>query len=153
MLGRMVLVRINVSDECSSSMIRVTRIGELGTLPVTSNLGTVRRYDMSVNIPEDDILHFYICLLYVSELETGFTIRVVTENFHWREPSIEGSPFCLNHMHVGICSLQQISQSISAYLLCRQRNLLQHSRMGTIREMPFVIRHVNASHIRHKTCP
>jgi hypothetical protein len=31
------LVRTDVSEELSSSIIRVTRIGELGTLAVTSN--------------------------------------------------------------------------------------------------------------------
>jgi hypothetical protein len=38
------LVRTDVSEELSASFIRVTRIGELGTtLPVTSNLHTLRR--------------------------------------------------------------------------------------------------------------
>jgi hypothetical protein len=38
MLCRVVLVRINVLEELSASFIRVTRIGELGTmLAVTSN--------------------------------------------------------------------------------------------------------------------
>jgi hypothetical protein len=37
MLCRVTLVRTEVSEELSSSIIRVTRIGELGTLAVTSN--------------------------------------------------------------------------------------------------------------------
>jgi hypothetical protein len=38
MLGRVALVRNDVSEELSTSIIRVTRIGELGTtLAVTSN--------------------------------------------------------------------------------------------------------------------
>jgi hypothetical protein len=37
MLHRVVLVRTDVSEELSASIIRVTRIGELGTLAVTSN--------------------------------------------------------------------------------------------------------------------
>jgi hypothetical protein len=38
MLGRVTLVRTDVSEERSASFIRVTRIGELGTtLAVTSN--------------------------------------------------------------------------------------------------------------------
>jgi hypothetical protein len=32
-----VLVKTNVSEELSSSIIRVTRIGELGTLAITSS--------------------------------------------------------------------------------------------------------------------
>jgi hypothetical protein len=52
MLHRVDLVRTVVSEELSPSFIRVTRIGELGTLAVTSNRCTLRR-----NIPEDSILH------------------------------------------------------------------------------------------------
>jgi hypothetical protein len=37
MLRPVDLVGTDVSDELSASMIRVTRIGELGTLAVTSN--------------------------------------------------------------------------------------------------------------------
>jgi hypothetical protein len=37
MLHRVALVRTAVSGELSPSIIRVTRIGELGTLAVTSN--------------------------------------------------------------------------------------------------------------------
>jgi hypothetical protein len=42
MLRRVALARIQVSEELSSSFIRVTRIGELGTtLAVTSNRSTL----------------------------------------------------------------------------------------------------------------
>jgi hypothetical protein len=37
MLNRVALVRTNVSEELSASIIRVTRIGELETLAVNSN--------------------------------------------------------------------------------------------------------------------
>jgi hypothetical protein len=37
MLRRVALVRTDVSEELSASIIRVTRIGELVTLAVTSN--------------------------------------------------------------------------------------------------------------------
>jgi hypothetical protein len=44
MLRRVALVRTDVSDERNASIIRVTRIGELGsTLAVTSNRRTLRR--------------------------------------------------------------------------------------------------------------
>jgi hypothetical protein len=44
MLGRVALVRTDVSEELSASFIRVTRIGELATtLAVTSNRRTLRR--------------------------------------------------------------------------------------------------------------
>jgi hypothetical protein len=52
MLRRVTIVRTDVSAEPSAYMIRVTRIGELGTtLAVTSNRRTLR------NILEDGILH------------------------------------------------------------------------------------------------
>jgi hypothetical protein len=38
MLRRVALVRTNVLEELSASIIKVARIGELGTLAVTSNL-------------------------------------------------------------------------------------------------------------------
>jgi hypothetical protein len=44
MLSRVAYVRTDVSEELSGSIIRVTRIGELGTtLAVTSNRRTLRR--------------------------------------------------------------------------------------------------------------
>jgi hypothetical protein len=44
MLRGVALVRTDVSEECSASNFRVTRINELGTsLAVTSNRNTLRR--------------------------------------------------------------------------------------------------------------
>jgi hypothetical protein len=42
MLRRVALVRTDVSEELSASIIRATAIGELGTLAVTSNRCTLR---------------------------------------------------------------------------------------------------------------
>jgi hypothetical protein len=47
MLRRVALVRTDVSEELSASIIMVTRIGELGTLAVTSNRHTLRRLCIS----------------------------------------------------------------------------------------------------------
>jgi hypothetical protein len=45
MLRRVALVRTDVSEEFSSSIVRVTRIGELGTtLAVTSNRHAAKKY-------------------------------------------------------------------------------------------------------------
>jgi hypothetical protein len=43
MLRRVALVRTDVSEELSAAFIRVTRIGELGTLAITSKRHTLRR--------------------------------------------------------------------------------------------------------------
>jgi hypothetical protein len=43
MLCRVALVRTDVSEEHIVSIIKVTRIGELGTLAVTNNRRTLRR--------------------------------------------------------------------------------------------------------------
>jgi demethoxyubiquinone hydroxylase (CLK1/Coq7/Cat5 family) len=40
MLRHMAFVRTDVSEELTASIIRVTRIGELGALAVTSNRST-----------------------------------------------------------------------------------------------------------------
>jgi hypothetical protein len=43
MLRRVTLVRTDISEELTASFIRVTRIGELGTIAATSNRRTMRR--------------------------------------------------------------------------------------------------------------
>jgi hypothetical protein len=60
-LRRVALVRTDVSEELSASIIRMTRIGELGTiLAVTSyrRVGSYRNH--TANIPEDGILHSHL---------------------------------------------------------------------------------------------
>jgi hypothetical protein len=53
MLRRVALVRTDVSEELGASIIRVTRIGELGMLAVTSS---VHRLLVTANIPSSPIL-------------------------------------------------------------------------------------------------
>jgi hypothetical protein len=54
MLRRVALIRTEVSEEFSASIIRVTRIGELGTtLAVTSNRRKLRR---NTNVPSSPII-------------------------------------------------------------------------------------------------
>jgi hypothetical protein len=52
MLRRVVHVRTDVSEELSASIIRGTKIGELGTLAVSSNRRTLRRNTKSSIKPE-----------------------------------------------------------------------------------------------------
>jgi hypothetical protein len=51
MLRRVAFVRTDVSEECSASIIKVTRIGELGiTLAVTSNRRSLYRLLVTDNV-------------------------------------------------------------------------------------------------------
>jgi hypothetical protein len=65
MLSRVALVRTDVSEEVSASIIRITRIGELGiTLAVTSN----RRTLLTTNVvPSSPILVLMMEALIFSE--------------------------------------------------------------------------------------
>jgi hypothetical protein len=65
MLCRVALVRTDVSEERSASIIRVIRIGELRTkLAATSNRRTLRNFSSYKshrrNVPEDAILHSHL---------------------------------------------------------------------------------------------
>jgi hypothetical protein len=58
MLRYVALVRTDFSEELSVSIIRVTRIGELGTT-LSSSETSVLTTATQRNIPEDSILHSY----------------------------------------------------------------------------------------------
>jgi hypothetical protein len=47
MLRRVALVRTDVLEEPSASFIRVTRIGELGTIPAPTSISSQRASDAS----------------------------------------------------------------------------------------------------------
>jgi hypothetical protein len=72
MLRRVALVRTDVSEELSASFISVTRIGELGTLAVTSNQHTLRRNT-------NTIWHFFAaCQLLVTASVVPSSLILVT---------------------------------------------------------------------------
>jgi hypothetical protein len=57
MLRRAAVVRTDISEERSTRIIRVTRMGELGTLAVTSNRrNTILRLLVTANVPSSPIL-------------------------------------------------------------------------------------------------
>jgi hypothetical protein len=76
MLSRVALVRTEVSEELGSSIIRVTRIGELGTLAVTSNrsvfLRSVSGLVVTANVPISPNLVAVTMMEGLSSYETQF---------------------------------------------------------------------------------
>jgi hypothetical protein len=81
MLRRVVLVGTDVSEERSASIIRVTIIGELGTLAVTSNqifLRSVRRLLVTANVLSSPIVTLMMEPL--SSSETSVLTRTTRRN-------------------------------------------------------------------------
>jgi hypothetical protein len=60
MLHRVALVRADVSEELSASIIRVTRICELGTLAVTSNRRTLQRNIKPHGVTSQKTVYFIV---------------------------------------------------------------------------------------------
>jgi hypothetical protein len=74
------LVRTDVSEELSTSVIRVTRISEIGTLGVTSNRRSVHRLLVTVNVPSSQIL-VTLLMEALSSFETSVLTRATRRNF------------------------------------------------------------------------
>jgi hypothetical protein len=74
-LRRVALVRTDVSEELSASIIRVTRLGELGTLTVTSN----RLLIMANVVPSSPIL-VTLMMEALSSSETSVLTRSTWRN-------------------------------------------------------------------------
>jgi hypothetical protein len=82
MLHRAALVRTDVSEELSASIIRVTRIGELGTLAINSFshlvfLPSICRLLVMANIPSSPIL-ITLMMEALSSSETSVLTRATT---------------------------------------------------------------------------
>jgi hypothetical protein len=78
----MARVRTDVSEELGASIIRVTRIGELGTLAVTSNrriLRSMRRLLVTANVPSSPNL-VTLMMEGLSSSETSVLTRAMRRN-------------------------------------------------------------------------
>jgi hypothetical protein len=79
MLLRVALVRTDVSEERIASIVRVTIIGELGTLAITSIFHSVLRFLVTANVPSSLIL-FTLMMEAVRFSETSVLTRVTQRN-------------------------------------------------------------------------
>jgi hypothetical protein len=84
MLRTVALVRTDVSEELSASIIRVTRIGGLGTtLAVSSNLRTLRRNTkllVTANVVHISPIFVTLMMEALSSSETSVLTRVILRN-------------------------------------------------------------------------
>jgi hypothetical protein len=79
MLRRVALVRTDVSEELSTTIIRVTRIGELGTLVIKVFLHSVLRLLVTANVPNSPIL-VTLMMEALSSSETSVLSRATWHN-------------------------------------------------------------------------
>jgi hypothetical protein len=81
MLRRVALVRADVSEELSTSFIRVTRIGELGTkLGVTSSRRSVRQLLVAASVVPSSPILFTLMKEVLSSSETSVLTRATRRN-------------------------------------------------------------------------
>jgi hypothetical protein len=81
LLRRVALVRTGVSEEFSTSFIRVTRIGELGTtLALTSNRRSVRRFLVAVSVVLSSPILVTLMKDVLSSSETSVLTRAIRRN-------------------------------------------------------------------------
>jgi hypothetical protein len=81
MLRHAALVRTDVSEEFSASIIMVTRNGELGTtLAVTSNRRSVRRLLVTANVVPSSLILVTLMMEALSSSETSVLTRATLRN-------------------------------------------------------------------------
>jgi hypothetical protein len=74
------LVRTDVSEELSTSFIKVTRIGELGTLAVTSNRRTLRRLLVTASVVPSSLILVTLMKEALRSSETSVLTRATRRN-------------------------------------------------------------------------
>jgi hypothetical protein len=80
MLRRVDLVRTDVSEEHIVSIIRVTRIGELGTLAVNSNRRTLRRLLFTASVVPSSPILVTLMTVALSSCEMSALTRATRRN-------------------------------------------------------------------------
>jgi hypothetical protein len=84
MLRRVALVRTDISEEISASIMMVTRIGELGTtLAVTSNIGflrSMRRLVVTANVAPGSPIVVTLMMEVLRSSETSVLTRATRHN-------------------------------------------------------------------------
>jgi hypothetical protein len=120
MLRRVALLRRNVSENLNISMIRVTRIGEIGT-----NLAVPRLLVTANVTPSSPILVILIMYVLISSETSVLTIAT------WRNIPEDGTPqsLCRENLKSYIFCLVYPSALLSWILLIVVRRLLNHAAL------------------------
>jgi hypothetical protein len=113
MLRRVALVRADVSEELSASIIKVTRIGELGTLAVTDNRRTLRcrgQENGNLFVRSPSRLHGALLSSLAQEhvyLSSYFTYHSIHATFHL--------PLFTFHLPYSQCSVSKLSSCYTSW--------------------------------------
>jgi hypothetical protein len=112
MLRRVALVRTDDSEERSASIIRETRIGETGTIGVTSNRRKLRRYNIGIYY----IFEVCVVLPVTANVPSSMTVTLIMEALRPFETSVLTRAIRRNIQEDGIPLYYRYSYSKSVYM-------------------------------------